>query len=45
MKDAIAGWKACVKKAKKKFPETRKFTLIKGPLLKEAQVAYCSLGF
>jgi hypothetical protein len=45
MKDAIESWKACVKKAKKKVPGTPKFSLIKGPVLKEAQKAYCSMGF
>jgi hypothetical protein len=45
MKDAITAWNACVKKAKKKVPGADKFTLIKGPLLKEAQKAYCSMGF
>ena len=45
MKDAIDSWKACVKKAKKKYPVKGQFTLLKGPLLKEAQKAYCSMGF
>lgn len=45
MKDAIEAWKACVKKAKKKAPGTPKFTLIKGAILKDAQKAYCSMGF
>ena len=43
--DAINAWKACVRKAKKKFGITDKFTLIKGKVLKEAQRCYCSMGF
>ena len=45
MIDATEAWKACVKKAKKKFGITAKFTLIKGEVLKEAQRAYCAMGF
>lgn len=45
MKDAITAWKACVKKAKKKYPAVGQFTLLRGPTLKEAQKAYCSMGF
>ena len=43
--NAIDAWNACVKKAKKKYGITDKFTLLKGPVLKEAQRAYCALGF
>lgn len=45
MTDAITAWTDCVKKAKKKYGVTAKFTLLKGPVLKEAQRAYCALGF
>jgi hypothetical protein len=43
--NAEEAWIACVKKAKKKYGITDKFTLLKGPVLKEAQRAYCAMGF
>jgi hypothetical protein len=42
---AIKDWNACVKKAKKKFPNQGKFMLLKGPLLKEAMKCYCAMGY
>ncbi len=43
--DSVTAWNDCVRKAKKKYGVSGKFTLIKGPVLKEAQKAYCALGF
>lgn len=45
MINAVDAWKACVKKAKKKYGISSKFILLKGPVLKDAQRAYCAMGF
>ena len=45
MTDAIEAWKMCVRKAKKKYGVTSKFTLIKGKVLKEAQRCFCAMGY
>lgn len=43
--DAIQDWQKCIVKAKKKLGIGDKFVLIKGRLLREAQKAYCAMGY
>ena len=45
MKDSVEDWKKCVKKAKKIHGTKYKFVMIKGPLLKTAQLCYCAMGY
>lgn len=46
MKDAIADWVACVKKAKKTARQpVNTYTMIKGPVLNTAQKCYCAMGY
>jgi hypothetical protein len=39
----LDAWEKCVKTAKKRNGVTDKWTLIKGPVLRDAQKAYCAI--
>lgn len=45
MINSIEAWEACVRKAKKKYGVSDKFTLIKGKVLREAQKCFGAMGF
>lgn len=45
MDKAIIDWNECVQIAKRKLGVTAPFCIIKGKLLKEAQRAYCAMGY